>query len=104
MRAIEELELGEFLVGRKGWSSRFRWTAALISVGQVASGESEEISVDDVEEGTEEDMELAAEDVTYEVPLRADSKARLTVPANITKIETIRLANFIRGLAVDVAE
>jgi hypothetical protein len=27
---------------------------------------------------------------TYEVPLRADFKARLTLPANITRVETIR--------------
>jgi hypothetical protein len=45
-----------------------------------------------------------ADQVTYEVPLRPDVKAKLTVPANITRVETIRIANFVRGLAVDVTD
>jgi hypothetical protein len=104
MRAMEGLGLGQFIVGRKQWPSRFKWSVGLISVGQVASRESDEVSTDDLDEGSEEEMELAAEAVTYEVPLRPDMKAKLTIPANITKAETVRLSNFIRGLAVDVGE
>jgi len=104
MRELERLELGQFIVGRKQWPSRFRWDVGLVSVGQVASKESDEISTDALEEVTEDEMELAADAVTYEVPLRPDVKAKLTIPSNITKVETIRLANFIRGLAVDVGD
>lgn len=104
MRQLQQLALGEFIVGRKGARSRFRWHVGLVSVGQVASKKSDEIAVDAPYEAAEDESELGAEAVTYEVPLRADMKARLTVPANITKVETIRLANFIRGLAVDVGE
>jgi len=104
LRALQELELGRFLVGRKGYPSRFEWTVALISVGQVASGESDEILTDDLVDGADDDMELTADQVTYEVPLRPDVKANLTLPANITRVETIRIANFVRGLAVDVTE
>jgi hypothetical protein len=104
MRKLERIGLGEFIVGRKGAQSRFRWQVGLISVGQVASTESDQISTDAPEEVTEDEMDLAADAVTYEVPLRLDVKAKVTVPANITRVETIRLANFIRGLAVDVGE
>jgi hypothetical protein len=104
MRQLEQLGLGEFIVGRKGGRSRFRWQVGLVSVGQVASKESDEISTEAPEEVSEDEMELASDAVTYEVPLRADMKARITVPSNITKVETIRLSNFIRGLAVDVGE
>jgi hypothetical protein len=104
LRTLQDLELGRFLVGRKGYPSRFEWTVALTSVGQVASGESDEILTDDLVDAGDDDMELAADQVTYEVPLRPDVKAKLTLPANITRIETIRIANFVRGLAVDITE
>jgi hypothetical protein len=104
MRELERLELGQFIVGRKQWPSRFRWGVGLISVGQVATKESDELSTEAPEDVPEDEMELAADAVTYEVPLRADMKAKLTVPSNITKLETIRLANFIKGLAVDVGD
>jgi hypothetical protein len=76
----------------------------LVSVGQVASKESDEISTEAPEAVSEDEMDLGADEVTYEVPLRADMKAKITVPSNITKVETIRLSNFIRGLAIDVGE
>ena len=42
-RELEEAGCGEFIVGRKGWSSRFRWAYSRVSLGQVASGEAEEL-------------------------------------------------------------
>ena len=42
-RELEEAGCGEFVVGRKGWPSRFRWAYGRVSLGQVASGEAEEL-------------------------------------------------------------
>ena len=42
-RELEKAGCGEFIVGRKGWSSRFKWAYSRVSLGQVASGETEEL-------------------------------------------------------------
>jgi len=41
---------------------------------------------------------------TAPVPLRPDIRAKLTLPANINRTETIRIANFVRGLEVDITD
>ena len=42
-RQLEQEGCGEFIVGRRGSPSRFRWAYSRVSLGQVASGETEEI-------------------------------------------------------------
>ena len=58
-RELEEAGCGEFIVGRKGWSSRFRWAYSRVSLGQVASGEAEELeeASDPISEEDEEASE-----------------------------------------------
>lgn len=55
-RALETAGCGEFLVGRRGATSRFVWAYSRISIGQIAAGEVEELEgvidpVDEDEEG-----------------------------------------------------
>ncbi len=51
-RALGETGCGRFLVGRKGWKSRFEWEYSVISLGQAAAGESADLekAVDPVPE------------------------------------------------------
>lgn len=58
-RELEEAGCGEFIVGRKGWASRFRWAYSRVSLGQVASGEAEELeeASDPISEEDEEASE-----------------------------------------------
>ena len=42
-RELEEAGCGDFIVGRKGYRSRFGWSYSRISLGRVAAGETEEI-------------------------------------------------------------
>ncbi len=59
-RKLEEAGCGRFIVGRKGWSSRFRWEYSRVSLGQVASGEAEELeeASDPISEEDEKASEL----------------------------------------------
>ncbi len=58
-RALADAGCGDFIVGRKGWSSRFRWAYSRVSLGQVASGEVEELqeASDPISEEEEEASE-----------------------------------------------
>lgn len=55
-KALEEAGCGEFIVGRRGSSSRFEWSYSRVSLGQVAAGEADEIEqVSDPISETEEE-------------------------------------------------
>lgn len=43
VRELENAGCGEFVVGRRGSRSRFRWDYSRVSLGLVASGEADEI-------------------------------------------------------------
>ena len=51
-RRLEEQGCGQFVEGRRGWPSRFVWSAGLISVGRAAAGESQPIARISTEENT----------------------------------------------------
>ncbi len=94
-KKLEECGCGEFKVGRKGWSSRFDWAAQMVSVGQAAAGETEQ-----VEEVTEEDLgEEEAETLLKHVyRLRSEIVVTLELPKNLTTTEADRLAQYILTL------
>ena len=37
-RSLEDAGCGQFVVGRRGWPSRFVWSAGLKSIGQASAG------------------------------------------------------------------
>jgi hypothetical protein len=43
-RKLQDQGCGQFVEGRRGWPSRFVWSAGLISVGRAAAGESQPIA------------------------------------------------------------
>ena len=49
MRELEELQLGRFIVGRRGAESRFEFWTSRVQIGQAAMGQIDEINI---EEGT----------------------------------------------------
>jgi hypothetical protein len=49
-RKLQELGCGQFVEGRRGWPSRFVWSAGLTSVGRAAAGESQPIATISTEE------------------------------------------------------
>src|ERR1017187_4278062 len=72
-RKIQEQGCGQFVEGRRGWPSRFVWSAGLTSVGRAAAGESQPIARISPDENTLDqehrdidqlDTDLRAETVT----------------------------------------
>jgi hypothetical protein len=94
-KALEDYGCGQFRVGRKGFPSRFEWTAQMVAVGQAAAGETEQI-----EEITEEDEgEGEAEaSLKHSYRLRPQVTLTLELPKNLTGAEAERLAQYIRTL------
>jgi hypothetical protein len=97
-KALEDAGCGAFKVGRKGWESRFEWTAQMVSVGQAASGESvkvEEVTQDEI---IGEESELA---LRHSFQLRPDAVVTIELPRNLTTTEADRLARFVQSLPFD---
>jgi len=65
-RALNEIGCGDFLVGRKGWKSRIRWTYSLRSLGQAAQGHTTELK--------EVDPEVTGDAVDQQQPLANETR------------------------------
>lgn len=101
-KRLAEHDLGTFVNGRRGGQSRFKWGARLTDVGQAYAGEIEEIEQVG-EEDLEEEMYSFADDETldHEYTLRPGVKITLSLPADLTRYEAKRLADFINTLPFD---
>lgn len=77
-RDLETAGCGEFIVGRRGWSSRFRWAYSRVSLGLVASGEIEEPTEasDPITETEEEASEALGSERHLTIPEAKERLAR----------------------------
>jgi hypothetical protein len=96
LRALEAAGCGDFVVGRRGKSSRFVWRSSLVGVGRLAAGEPvAELELAPAQGHEEEESET----VEHQYHLRPGSKpVILRLPADLTPIEAGRLAEFVRTL------
>lgn len=94
LRSLDAFGCGKFLVGRKNNKSRFQWDVGLVSVGQVAVGETEEIVYEVPEEGDDMDVDI----IKHQFQLRTDEAITIELPANLTETEAQRLAAFVKSL------
>src|SRR5690606_27511620 len=100
-KQLAEANCGEFVVGRKGHSSRFEWGVGLVSVGRVASGQLNQVErLADVELSRELDDGADAEpdELNHRFKLRPDFEVDLRLPRDLTTAEAGRLADFARTL------
>lgn len=67
-RELEDAGCGEFIVGRRGSSSRFKWAHSRVSLGRVAAGETEEI--EDVSDPIPEEEEMSLEETSQPLTIR----------------------------------
>lgn len=98
-KRLEEAGCGDFVLGRRGQKSRFRWKYSRISLGQVASGEAEEVEEPDQplteEEEEEENERDTRSDGADKRPLTiAEAKAML---ARSLGVSEDRIEITIRG-------
>lgn len=95
LKKFQELGLGTFVVGRRGHASRFEWDVAMVSVGQYAAQEREDI------EPVAPDAEAAeseAEMMRHSYQLRRELAVTFDLPVDLTPVEADRLAKFILTL------
>ena len=93
-KTLEDAGFGHYKVGRKGWETRFEWTAEMISVGQAAAGEAVK-----VEQLTPEAQAKEPEvSLRHTYRLRPETSITLELPRDFTSAEAERLAQFIRSL------
>src|SRR4051812_12746694 len=83
-------EIGRFVVGRRGQSSRFEWEKSSLSVGRVAAGEDLELEDRPADEDEIESEE--GEMKIYPFPLRKDLEIELALPLDLTQREAKRIA------------
>ncbi|WP_019624936.1 hypothetical protein [Thioalkalivibrio thiocyanoxidans] len=95
-KKLEEMNLGAFIVGRRGKPSRFEWASELTQVGRVAAGEEAELRPYSADEEDSEDPE---DMVTHEYMLRPDLPIEIRLPADLTEREAQRLGEYVRTLS-----
>jgi hypothetical protein len=101
-RKLEMLRLGRFVVGRRGYSSRFDWAVSPLSVGKIAVGEAQNLTpfTEDEPDDEEGPIPNGAQPGTlsHTFRLRADFVVEFRLPTNLNQTEAARLADFIKTL------
>lgn len=102
-KRLAELDLGTFVHGRRGGQSRFKWAVRLTDVGKAYAGEIDAIESVDEEDLEEEIYSLNDDDelIDHEYTLRPEVRVLLSLPADLTRREAKRLADFINTLPFD---
>jgi hypothetical protein len=98
LRDLETTGCGEFVAGRRGRQTRFLWTHNLISVGRTASGIEESPTPLVPRAKHRPAVKELNDEIGHVFNLRSDFKVYVSLPQNLTKEESERLAAFVRTL------
>ncbi|MEA2559563.1 MAG: hypothetical protein QOH06_1067 [Acidobacteriota bacterium] len=101
-KGLEEVGCGQFVIGRRGWPSRFVWSVSSLAASHLATGEvalMEDVTADSAEESEEAD-----EFLSHTFNLRPDLPITLDLPADLSVKEAERLALFVRSLPMEEFE
>ncbi len=93
---IETLELGKFIVGRHTHPSRLQWHYTLPSIAAVAMGETD--AFEPAGRGALPRRDLANQLIDYVFQLRRDLKIKLSLPADFSQQDIVRLTAFLQTL------
>jgi hypothetical protein len=95
-KGIEELELGKFIVGRHAHPSRLRWHCTLSSIAAVAIGEAD--TFEPTGRGAAPKRDATSQLIEYVFQLRRDLKIKLSLPADFSQQDIVRLTAFLQTL------
>lgn len=119
-KQLDAAGCGRFIAGRRGHSSRFKWTFEPVSVAQAALKRRNDLDLlgsedaggaesagEMIEETVESEDEAAAppiaddnDNMVYNFPLRRGIWVTFNLPISLTKSEAERLTAFIQALPV----
>ncbi len=91
-RQLEELDLGEFMVGRRGRQSRFVWAETLDIARIAAQALADGCEPDGSAKAVPESM------IPHRYVLRPGAELQFRLPADLTQREADRLGDFIKTL------
>ncbi|MFQ5511989.1 MAG: hypothetical protein ACE5EO_09085 [Candidatus Krumholzibacteriia bacterium] len=98
-KALEELGLGTYIVGRRGRTSRFRWATDPVEAAVVAAGGAPHAGDSGMDDAGSDGADGALTGtITHEFVLRSDFTVKLMLPADLSTDEASRLAGFVKTL------
>ena len=102
-KTLSELGIGEFIVGRRGAPTRFKWAVPMTDVGRAARGQLIELALEDRDSEAHEIhlINPAANVIQHSFNLRADFVASILLPSDLSDREASRLADYIKTLPFD---
>lgn len=99
-KEFSKLDVGDYIVGRKGAETRISWNFDVKSIASMAKGESSEVRsvpVDAPRDDDEEDQNPEGF-MTHSFALRPDVKVDLSLPLDLSDKEADRLAGWVKSL------
>jgi hypothetical protein len=106
-KEFQNLGLGEFLVGRRGQPTRFRWRVQMIEAGRSARGEIDSVPLIDAAGEELEVVQNAPSTksvIRHSFNLRPNFSVDVSLPPDFSEREASRLAEFIKTLPFDASE
>lgn len=102
-RELADCECGEYIEGRRGKKSRFRWNPKYgsLNICKAAQGEAVEEAPEEEEQAVESEDEVDAQVLDHFFNLRVDYQLEFSLPADLSESEADRLATFIRSLPLE---
>lgn len=101
LQKLEEFGCGQFVIGRRGWPSRFVWSVGSLAASRLAGGEIQVVENVTSEEDTVEKIEEIDELITHLFNLRPDLAVNVRLPADLTQKEAERLSLFMHSLPME---
>lgn len=103
-KRMEELELGRFVIGRRGAKSRFEWSVSMVDAGLAATkGRGHTIApLDDSEYEVEDEDDAEDGFVKHDFRLRDGDNGTITIslPSDLTQAEAKRVGIFVSSLPI----
>jgi hypothetical protein len=95
-KGIDHLGLGKFIVGRRTHSSRLQWQYTLQSIAAVAMREADVF--EPVGRNPLPSRDAGSQLIEYVFQLRRDLKIKLSLPADFSQQDIVRLTSFLQTL------
>ena len=102
--AIDAINVGSYVVGRKGHKTRIQWKYSLKSIGAAARGASLRLNERSTDNEGEDDDTWGSEnetDIEHRFRLRENRVISFVLPRDLTQREAERLSTFVQSLPFD---